>query len=87
MASMSTKSILKATVQTQYLQTRQELRLELTLTMSKQSHSFNKYVKSYLDHSKEYFAWSDVENNVIYRADLDGRHQEILVNSDIYVVG
>ena len=31
--------------------------------------------------------WSDVENDVIYRADLDGSQQEIIVDSDINVVG
>ena len=31
--------------------------------------------------------WSDIKNDVIYRADLDGMQEEILVDSNIDVVG
>lgn len=35
----------------------------------------------------EYMVWSDTENGLIYRAKLDGDMLEVLVDSNINVVG
>lgn len=31
--------------------------------------------------------WSDTENDIIYTADLNGTQAEVLVDSNIYIVG